>query len=65
MGTPQCFPAIFAKGDNFCDFLFASLDSEAYQNGLYSQRKEFAPREQILSFESEPPMKSEPKMKIT
>ena len=53
MGTPQCYPAIFAKGDNFCDCLFVSLDSEAYQNGLYSQRKEFAaPREQILSFES-------------
>ena len=24
MGTLPCFPAIFSKGDNFCDFLFAS-----------------------------------------
>ena len=24
-----CFSAIFTKGDNFCDFLFATLDNEA------------------------------------
>ena len=24
MDTPACFSAIFAKGNNFCDFLFAS-----------------------------------------
>ena len=24
----SCFSAIFVKGDNFCDFLFASLDSK-------------------------------------
>ena len=32
MGTPPCFPAILAQRDNFCDFLFASLDKVALQN---------------------------------
>ena len=30
-GTPPCFPAILAQRDNFCDFLFASLDIVALQ----------------------------------
>ena len=29
MGTPLSFSAIFAKGNNFYDFLFASLEGEA------------------------------------
>ena len=31
-GTATCFPAILAQRDNFCDFLFASLDKLALQN---------------------------------
>ena len=31
MGTPSCNSAIFSKGDNFCDFLFASVDAEQLQ----------------------------------
>ena len=31
-GTPPCFPCILAPRDNFCDFLFASLDKVALQN---------------------------------
>ena len=29
---PPCFPAILAQRDNFCDYLFASLDKVALQN---------------------------------
>ena len=36
MGTPPCFSAIFTKGNNFCDPLFASLEDEAPPNGVYS-----------------------------
>ena len=32
MGTPPCFSAIFTKGNNFCDFLFAALDEIALPN---------------------------------
>ena len=31
-GTSTCLPAILAQGDNFRDFLFASLDKVALQN---------------------------------
>ena len=31
IGIPSYFPAIFTKGNNFCDFLFAFLDDEALQ----------------------------------
>ena len=31
MGALSCFPAISTKGDNFCDFLFGSLDDIALQ----------------------------------
>ena len=31
-GTATSFPAILAQRDNFCDFLFASLDKLALQN---------------------------------
>ena len=30
------------KGNNFCDFLFASLDEHINRNGVNSYRKEFA-----------------------
>ena len=29
-GTPLCFSAIFTKGNNFCDFQFASIDNQAF-----------------------------------
>ena len=31
MCTLPCFPAIFTKGDNFRDFLFAYLEDEIFQ----------------------------------
>ena len=30
MGTPSCFYTIFKNRNNFCDFLFVSLDKEAF-----------------------------------
>ena len=30
MGTPQSFSAMFSKGDNFCEFLFAYLEDEVF-----------------------------------
>ena len=30
MGTPLYFHAIFIRGDNFCDFLIASLDDKFF-----------------------------------
>ena len=38
VGTPLCFSAILAKGNNFHDSLFTS------SKGVVSSRKEFAPR---------------------
>ena len=29
MGAPRCFSTSFTKGNNFSDFLFASLDGKA------------------------------------
>ena len=40
------FSAIFQKGDNFCDFLFAFMYTYPFWKVLYSKRK----GEQILSF---------------
>ena len=34
------FP-IFKKGNNFCDFLFLTLTTKLFQNGVISHRKEF------------------------
>ena len=31
IGIPSCFSVIFTKGNNFCKFLFASLEDEALQ----------------------------------
>ena len=36
MGTPPCFSAIFTKGNNFCDFLFATLFDIALLNVVNS-----------------------------
>ena len=46
MGTPPHFSAIFTRGNNYCDFLFASHDDK---NVL--ERVQLL-KEQILSFES-------------
>ena len=40
---PKCFSDIFTKGNNLCDFLFASKDVEAIPKWVYTERKEFAP----------------------
>ena len=39
MDKPSYFFAIFAKENNFCDFLFASLNNK--ELGDYSERKKF------------------------
>ena len=44
MGTYPSFSAIFAKGNNFHAFMFASLHDDAFIKEVYSKRKEFAPR---------------------
>ena len=43
-GIPPSFSAMFLKEDNFHDFTFAYLIDEVSQNGIYSYRKELAPR---------------------
>ena len=35
-GTPLRFPAIFGKGNNFCNFLSASLADKPFHSGVYS-----------------------------
>ena len=48
-----CFSAIFSKGDNFCVFLFASLDDEAFLKlGSTLKGKNLLLGEQILPFKS-------------
>ena len=37
------FYAMFSKGDNFCDFLFAFLEVEVFPKWGLLLRKEFAP----------------------
>ena len=56
MGAPPFFSTISTKGNNFCDFLFASLDDKALSKGGQLLRKKFAPvlLEQILSLRVEP-----------
>ena len=50
MGTPPCIFVIFTKGNNFSDFLFASLADIAFPNwGLLSKEKNL-PFKSILSF---------------
>ena len=43
-GHTSVFSASFSKGNNFCEFLFASLEDVAlsFQKGVYIKRKEFA-----------------------
>lgn len=37
-GTPSCLPALFQKGNNFGDFLFASLDDLSHPKWPFSDR---------------------------
>ena len=40
MGIPPCFSTIVTKGNNFCDFMFAYLDIEAFTKwGLLSKEQ--------------------------
>ena len=60
MGTPLCLWAMFTKGDNFCDFLFAC----SFKIGSTLNGKNLLLGEQILSFKSRPPFRWEAKMKM-
>ena len=40
--TLDSFSAIFHKGDNFCDFLFAFRNNNLFLKMVYSKRKEFS-----------------------
>ena len=49
------FLAIFTKGDNFCDLLFASVGDIALPNwGLHGKGNNWLGREQSLSFKTDP-----------
>ena len=41
--TPPSFSTFFTERNNSCDFLFPFLDNTAVPEGVYSERKEFAP----------------------
>ena len=43
------FLAIFTKGSNVSDFMFASLATKPFQEGMHSKRKEFCPRKAFFS----------------
>ena len=45
------FSMIFCKGDNFCDFLFAFLNTKLFlKRGLLKKERICSQGEQILSF---------------
>ena len=54
---PFLVSAIFAKGNNFCDFLFASLEDEALPKGFTPRGKNLLLGQQILFFKSRPIMR--------
>ena len=65
MGTPPCFSVIFTKGNNFHDFLFASVVQTGFTlkgKNLLQEEQIFFLEEQILSFESKPLLKREANM---
>ena len=65
MRTLPCLSAIFMKGDNFSDFLFALLAEEALpKKGSTLEGKNLLLKEQILSFKSLPSFRREAKMNI-
>ena len=45
MGASPSFSAMFSKEDSIRDFLFAYLEDEVFQKGVFSYRKDFAPME--------------------
>ena len=49
MGTIPCFSTIFIKGNDFCDFLFASLDNTPSKFGSTLKGQNLLGEEQILS----------------
>ena len=53
MGTPTYFSAISAKGNNFHDFLFASLKDKTVQKGSTLKGRNLLLQEQILFFKSQ------------
>ena len=50
MGTPSYFPAICTKGNNFCEFLFATLGH--FKKRSLLKERIFLLQEQILPFTS-------------
>ena len=63
METLPCFSSGFTKGNNFCDFHFASLDVVAFL-GFYVKGKNLLLWEQIISPKNWPPLKKEIRDKI-
>ena len=65
MGTNLYVSATFAKGDNFDDFLFTSLENIGLSNwGCAHKGKNLLLLEQILSFKSTSPLRWEVEMKM-
>ena len=56
-----CLP--FLKGNNFCDFPFASLTEKTLPNGVQPQKKEFAPNGVNSSFNELTPIEKRDKVK--
>ena len=64
MTTPTRLSTIFTKGDNICDFLFASLGNEPFQKQFTLKGRNLLLQEQILSFTSWTSMRREEKIKM-
>ena len=64
MGKSSYFSTIFTQGDNFCVFLFASMDNKTLSKGVNSQRKEFAPEGANSFFKSRLPFRREARNEI-
>ena len=55
MVTPLCFSSIFTKGNNFCDFLFASIDGIALPKwGLFLKERIFSKRSNFFPLRVNP-----------
>ena len=65
-GTLGWYPAIFYKGDNFHDYLFAFLHTKPLlKKGLLLKERICSQGEQILSFKSRPLFRRETKSNLT
>lgn len=62
MDTLGGFSVIFTKGHNFRDLLFTTLYAKSRWKWGLSERKEFAPQEQILPFQSRHQIASDSKI---